>query len=149
MWLFRFGERQRMSDQIRSMTLSTVSIHIICDCMSTQDTVLIHILGGRQNNFFREVNDNKVSSVSHPLDHGVACYTSSDFFFFSKSTFAYFFFINWKPTFVSQTSRNIFKHYGAVAKGVLSHFGERPGNDKEYLTKSHWWPFGHIYWTFT
>ena len=37
--------------------------------------------GSPQNNFFREVNDNKVSSVSHPLDHGVACYTSSDFFF--------------------------------------------------------------------
>ena len=90
-----------MSDRIRSMTLSTVSIHIICDSMLTPDTVLIHILGGRQNNFFREVNDNKVSSVSHPLDHGVACYTPSDFFFFfSKSTFASFFFINWKPIFV-------------------------------------------------
>lgn len=52
--------------------------------MPTPDTVLIHIPGGRQNNFFREVNDNKVSSVSHPLDHGVACYTSSDFFFFKE-----------------------------------------------------------------
>ena len=52
-----------------------VSIHIICDCMPTpniqSNTVLIHIQCRRQNKFFRVVNDNKVSSVSNPLDHGV------------------------------------------------------------------------------
>ena len=89
------------------------------------------------------MNDNKVSSVSHPLDHGVVT-RHQIFFFFWKSTFASLFCINWKPTFVLneqkllQTLRGSSKNRAFLFRGYCWHHSVLPSSASSEIFDG-WW----------